>query len=674
VCYDPEVKKERGNIILAALFVAVFLFFLSIALIWTNRQDIALSLAMEHKMKAEAAARSGAMSVYAALRAFDKPPEQLFGELASGASWKVELLELPPEGRRGKVVLVHCRGTSGPLSSYFTLHLQKTELGSGTSVDDGRMLGFPAAGETAAENGGEAGDGDAEAASDTTTPSAEASGSTTVSVLYGDFEVKTVDLKLALTANRYAAMEGPLFVSGRIPQTGSPLQAYAYLPVLDPSGAATQAYGPLIMNAPRPKEENALSVLSYSGGEFRWDPVPFPKVEVDEHPNPAPLAAVDLTAPDNASWTTLGVRAVASTGSVHSWRDSKPATSSVDEASDLALSSSFDIDTNSLVDWSSVSTPPPNRGYSLRGCIAAYKKTVYSHAWEYLYRSYDGAPVAMNPIPEVVGSTLTRWPCIRKYDSEEKQWSTVWSALKDNGDVKSEVLPDPEVLLVTSQGVCYSRTLETPYRLLKLDSGGNASIGKEIPNGQIFLYQDRPFAVSSEPPGLVDLEGGKDIGFGTLVSRIPEIFGPVVTQMPNEEMGNGLSKLEVSSLDGDDPTTPEMRTVRQQYDLTYSITPGSSVVCDGKDLYTNISIAMTKEQPSYELFGGFALKDPPRSILARYDGERWHILPNGLLAALTQGIASPGGQMFCAHYDELPSDKSRYSVISIDTDPFEFSR
>ena len=49
--------------VITALFIAVFLFFLSVALLVANKQDIALSLSMEHKLKAEMAARSVAFEL-----------------------------------------------------------------------------------------------------------------------------------------------------------------------------------------------------------------------------------------------------------------------------------------------------------------------------------------------------------------------------------------------------------------------------------------------------------------------------------------------------------------------------------------------------------------------------------------------------------------------------------
>jgi hypothetical protein len=667
------MKRERGNIILTALFVSVFLFFLSIALIWTNRQDIALSLAMEHKMKAEAAARSGAMKVYAGLRNFDQPPAYMEATLSSGATWKAELVELPPEGYRGALVLLRCRGTSGPLSSYYTLHLLKTELGSSLTAKNGRMLGFLSAG---APPGPEEG---AASAGDEPTPAVESAGaqgtfSSTAKVLYGDFELKDIDLAMDPTNETFAAYQGPLFVSGKLPQAASPFQVVAYLPVFSPLGGAGKAYGPVILFAPTPPTENGLSVMTYQSEEFKWENIPLPIPELDI-PSTPPISSLNLEAPKNAAWNTLATRTISNEGRTFAWRDTQPATSREEEALDLVSSGEFEIDANRTIDWGSATGTPNKRGYVLNGAIAAHGKTVYSYAWEYMYKHFNGQFVAA-PVPLILGSTITRWPCVRKYNLAEKEWSTAWSGLKDNGDVSSAVLPDLNLLLVNSEGTMFSRTNELPRRLVRLDSGGNLSVGDEIPGEKMFMYQNEPHAISQDPekPGIKNLVSRKLIGFETLPSRIPEIAGPVVVEIDNETMDNGLSEIEVSPLGTDMKGLPEMRTVRQEHNFTYQLDPAGSVATDGDDLYAQLTISMTKEQPTHELFGNFEIEGPAASVMARYDGTRWHILPHGLLAALTNPLPAPGGEMFCAYYEGLPDAKSRYTVVSIDVDPFELSR
>lgn len=49
-------RKVGGNLLLSALFMAAFLFFLSVALVLTNREDIQYTLFVDHKMRSSAAA------------------------------------------------------------------------------------------------------------------------------------------------------------------------------------------------------------------------------------------------------------------------------------------------------------------------------------------------------------------------------------------------------------------------------------------------------------------------------------------------------------------------------------------------------------------------------------------------------------------------------------------
>jgi hypothetical protein len=57
--------------------------------------------------------------------------------------------------------------------------------------------------------------------------------------------------------------------------------------------------------------------------------------------------------------------------------------------------------------------------------------------------------------------------------------------------------------------------------------------------------------------------------------------------------------------------------------------------------------------------------------LARYDGERWHILPNGIRACLrNDDLRAPSSNVVAALYPGIPVQKSRYTIISEDTNPF----
>lgn len=694
MCYNFKMRTvsrgQQGNIILAALCVAIFLFFLSVAMIWTNRQDIALSLSMEHKMKAEAAARTGAMSVYGALRSDGQPPSSLEQELDSGSSWKVELVRLPSEGKRGPVLLVRSRGTSGPLSSYYTLHLLETDLSSQQSAD-GRFLGFPSF-VASMKNPGENIEQQSPSEPEAPTPEVQegslepgkASDPLPAKVLYGDFEAKDIKLGVGKTL---AANQGPLFSGDEVPVTKTKaFGVVTYVPAFDPmsldDNLKLRAFGPVAVTLPPPDDSVILKVLHYRNDDFEWEDIPaaFNVSGVPEQKSQdIPKGQLDLDPPSNPFWTHVSARMFLRDdypGLRYIWRDEEPPSTYASDVVLLDKKPAEKAATQDTIDWSAAKKTPAYRQYTLRGSIAAYGKTVYCHAWEYLYIFHNGnRPI--HPMPELLGASVIRWPSVLKFDSEAKIWTQAWSPLKDNGDLRSRLLPDPNYLLVDSKGDCYSVTLKAPRKLLKLLRNGNATAGVNVPNGKIFLYQDEPYAVSSDPakPGLLNLVSSKVIGFDTLPQRIPEISGPVVPGIEDEELDTtGTSELDPTGFA--EPTTPEIRTVRNEYNLRYRVSPATDFAADGKDLYLNLEVTLTEEEPSYEKFGDLSLKlEDPITVLARFDGEHWHILPNGLMAALTKpGLGTLGNRIFCARYPGLPKAVPRYTVVSVSTNPFEFER
>lgn len=675
------MRRARGNIILTALFVSIFLFFLSIALVWTNRQDITLVLAMEHKMKAEAAARSGAMLVLTSLRNEDKPPVFMEGTFENHTSWKAELVELPPEGFRGPVILLRSRGTSGPVSSYYTLHLLKNQL-SGQDTENRRMLGFlnsetPPSDEQQPKNGSRAGQSHNTSQPPSPKPKKKRTLSSSAHLLLGDFILQESNLNMGKTAQSFAAHQGPLFLSSESEPTVSPLSVIAHLPVFNPLGGSPKAYGPVVLSLNAPSNETSLSVMTYQNSEFLWETIP-PHEEEPSEPKEPPIARLELENQDNDSWTTIATRAVGRDGATFLWTDKQPATLVVEEATELQRMGEYQIDLNRTVDWGSVQKAPNQKGYSLRGAIASHKQTVYSHAWEYLYRQHDGAfPPA--PVPVILGATVTRWPAVRKYDLESKTWSTAWSALDEQGNVAKSIQPDPDLLLADSQGKLYSRTLETPHRLLTLDAKGKLEIGNELPeDSEPFLYKDQPYTASSDlkRPGFVNLINNDLLGFETLPTHIPEISGLLITQVEGENApiqdpdGLTMSPFETTPLS--DPEQAKMYTVRPLTSITYNALKGI-VASDGEEMYAQIKATFEEKDSIYETFGSYETKSE-LVTLARYDGARWHILPNGLMAALMEenDLTPPAPHIFCAHYEDLPKAKSRYTVVSISVDPFEF--
>ena len=84
-------KNRAGNVLIVAIFMAIFLFFLSVALISQNRMDISLGLSVDHRLKAQEAARSGLDYALSVMRTRSNWADLLKEErtLESGATYRV---------------------------------------------------------------------------------------------------------------------------------------------------------------------------------------------------------------------------------------------------------------------------------------------------------------------------------------------------------------------------------------------------------------------------------------------------------------------------------------------------------------------------------------------------------------------------------------------------------
>ena len=107
-------KRIRGNILILAIFMAVFLFFLSVALVSQNRMDIVLALTVDNQLQSRMAAHAGAQYTLAKLgqgEAIDK----LAGELQDGVSWESQVQPYPDPDGSPYLLEVKARGHSGPV-------------------------------------------------------------------------------------------------------------------------------------------------------------------------------------------------------------------------------------------------------------------------------------------------------------------------------------------------------------------------------------------------------------------------------------------------------------------------------------------------------------------------------------------------------------------------------
>lgn len=204
-------------------------------------------------------------------------------------------------------------------------------------------------------------------------------------------------------------------------------------------------------------------------------------------------------------------------------------------------------------------------------------------------------------------------------------------------------------------------------------------MGEPVPEGQLIVYDDRPYVVSADPdkPPLINLLSDNDsIDFETLPQFLPELYGEVVDVTGTEMLILGMEGgYQGEPLDSSKRLT---YTAMPRYEIRYSLDPASQIAVDGPDLWAIVRIELEELEPTYEkgyVEGPFPVdkktKIGKRTALARYDGERWHILPAGLRATLkSQSLSAPGSNVVAAIYPGLPKQVSRYSIISVDTNPF----
>ena len=671
------MRRSRGNIILTALFISIFLFFLSVALIWTNRQDISLSLSMEHKLKAQSAAKSAAYEAFYRLRRNGDLNGFQQGTLSSGAEYDIQLVALEPLAKRGNVLLIRARGKSGPVTSYLTLHLLDTRIAGVSNEDDSRVLLFPPNAVAApTEEGGE---------TVTTEPESGSSGQ----ALFGDFEVTGGGPGLVAGVK---ANEGPVFFAD---ETGVLPAAFLDYPAVY-GGPFLRTFGPLIVEAPAyPTQAGYKSTrlrhLKYDGNDFDWERIDHPDELGDklvEGLSPgAGQPPYEMAAPDNSVWTNtsiLGMNVPTEDGYesrlvCFNWTVEKPpARDKSDLEPELEPPPTNPGMVGNLVDWGMGGQRKPQQKFQTRGTFYPVKESVYSHGWHQLYQPHDGS----FPYPPgfLDGSTLTRWPCILKY-TLGKGWEKAWTGLKEDGSLESELRPDPTVLAVTSTGVIYSVTEpeEKKQRRLITINGRSVKLGEPVPEGQLIVYDDRPYVVSADPdkPPLINLLSDNDsIDFETLPQFLPELYGEVVDVTGTEMLILGMEGgYQGEPLDSSKRLT---YTAMPRYEIRYSLDPASQIAVDGPDLWAIVRIELEELEPTYEkgyVEGPFPVdkktKIGKRTALARYDGERWHILPAGLRATLkSQSLSAPGSNVVAAIYPGLPKQVSRYSIISVDTNPF----
>lgn len=649
-----KLREDRGNILVTALFVAVFLFFLSTALLLSNRQDIALSLSMEHKLKADSAARSAAAETYGQLRQLGEFRGLSGKGGASGVETRVQLVEMPATGRRGKVVRVHCRATSGPVSSYVTYHLLKNSFLASES-GDGKVMLLP-------------------------------QGKDKATAIFANGVLTELGEVLP---NGMVAYGGPAFLATAA-TTQSQVAFRDKIPVFPESGEGPlKVIDPALTLAPNSGDETVLSRLDYKGNTFSWTSVPPPTELGTPIPDISDRPVV-FKIDASGAWNSVAVAGRGNQLSSYSWYDSQPDTAAIEEAQGLTRGPVIPA----IGAREGGSGMPTSSWYITRGAIAPSGQGVYTHGWQYLYRPYRGG--VPDNVTGISGSRLTRWPCLLHY-SGEGVWTKVWGPLDDSGNVESSIVPDPAHLWATSKGKLYGLTGGSARQIVTFEKGKVTVKDGTISAGSLTLYRDRLYLLGPESSKLVDIEDASMIGLENLPTGMPGVEGEMFdfSSGPSKSIAiDAAGVLDTSSEGALDIPPRKLLTVFPNYLLSYSMV--GVPVSDNENLFVALRVSPEGIDASSEIWDTKLVEDYlPRggTTLASYGDESWQIQPAGLRYFLLRELFDPTpppesgvvrlpgedvglpvgfAQSVVATYAGLPKSAARYSIVSIDTRPFEF--
>lgn len=120
-------RRTRGNILILAIFMAVFLFFLSVALVSQNRLDIVLALTVDDQLQSKMAARAGAQYTLAKLRQ-GEAIDTLEGELQDAISWESQVQPFPGPDGSPYLLELKARGHSGPVVKEHRMLLEEFSM------------------------------------------------------------------------------------------------------------------------------------------------------------------------------------------------------------------------------------------------------------------------------------------------------------------------------------------------------------------------------------------------------------------------------------------------------------------------------------------------------------------------------------------------------------------
>ncbi|MGE0490028.1 MAG: hypothetical protein AB7S38_12550 [Vulcanimicrobiota bacterium] len=623
------MSPRRGNILLTAIFIAVFLFFVSVALVSTNRVDLRLSLNSELRLKARSAARSGGHYAYGVMRA-DPNWRSLLDDyqetMDSGATFYLHIFEYREQGEAGvsKYEIVS-KGILNGVSETYRMIVEETRPAE--NVGSGRAP-FLFLGQG--------------------------------SVITPDFKNTALPAPSEELTN-LAAAGGPVFAaSGKLP---SDVIVADFIPTRQDGKVYA---GPQVVYTELPDTEQLVE-LELAGSQFAWSDLEdvskaLAKNSLSPENLPQPIAA--LTVPSADKWSHI---AFANAGTLDEpnirktvWFEPRPGTGG--EQITVKIASEVLAPSGQGQEWASVPRRQPVEWYTVRpdaGRAAVGDKLLLFgfHYIFFQYREGGDAPF---------GNLLVRWPAVLAYSGQ--RWSPVWDPLQLNGDsysVQGEVYPDLDVLAADASGVWATRALSSSeFEVYQLNERQATLVGRFEGNrtsllryhGRLYTHETvGEWREDGKPRyGLRAVPGGEVLTpYGELDARIPAITGYRYSQEQGlTEATLDRRRIVYASL-GDQPSAFG--------------TNGKELWCQG--IVREWVDPSTQSEAIYQAKPAGITETP---VILRYNGQRWEVWPHGIMAAADRGLQSvTGPDVLPASYPSAQKVRSRYAVIAISDQRFE---
>lgn len=691
--------KPAGNILITAIFMSVFLFFLSVALISQNRMDLSLGLSVDHRLKADAAASAGLSWALYTMRTqpeWESILRQGAPSLESGASFSIEVRAPSKSNTSSHLLIVTSVGTSSLISSS---HWAIVEEVKKTPKDQkGPVQLFSYAKATSAKSKDH------------------------LAMMGSDF--KWYDLgELPSPATTLAAAGGPLFTFAPEGSAEIPPSIVDCIPLFLESGEET--IGPPVRLELAPPGQHLIT-LTIKNDKFDWLDIPDPGPKLgswagltevnDEVMKSLPVVKLwdeqpkSNDSPQPVPWenriVSLKGRGDRDSGfDIFSidirtgvWSESEHATVYFYKGEPWPSVQSVSLEDLSL-DWDKITNAPPVYldWYSITGSALVARENKIFCLGEHFF--YGHIPVPNKTFPDfgtpLYESIVYRKPCILEYDLVNERWSVSADLLKvTSKDQKPEVTRCPpwgkDTLAVDNKERGLVATIPSEgakKHLLSFDTKSRSSSYKDLgefpsPLARVITYKDQAYFVTEREYW--------DEETTSLRTALKNVENSSRWLDPNDSL-----KAVIPAATGIiiKDKKEEIVQFKSEEVITYGLKGGANnIVSWGEDLIALGYVKRRCSDISDSQVGYYNHKASNAAVFNtmtltffRYDGSTWQAFPNGANDLLknspqTDPLGAPANpessscyldtkylntsSIALASYDDKKPDLKRYGVIA----------